>query len=103
MAQSSEQLDRQLVSRVVERFGDGVLNSGDLPAARSEDVRASCEVRVNDDRSLLRLTCTITGSSYETSWDESEAVALGLADEAAEDTAYLVNRTPHYAWLWSSR
>jgi len=57
-------------------------------------VRESCEFRISDDRSLLRLTCTITGSSYEQPWDGSEDAALALASEAAVDTADLIARTP---------
>jgi hypothetical protein len=98
-----DQLDDQLASRVADRFSERVISAADLPAARGNDVRESCELRINDDRSLLRLTCTITGSSYERPWDGSESVVLALADEASEDTAYLIARTPNYAWLRSSR
>jgi hypothetical protein len=70
-----------------------------LPPARKNDVSQSCEITRNGE--LLRLTCTITGSSYERTWDDTEAEASALVDEAAEDTAYLVTKTPHYAWLRS--
>jgi hypothetical protein len=97
------QLDAQLACRLLDRFTEQVVSAADLPAARIEDVRDSCEFRISDDRSLLRLTCTITGSTYEQPWDGSEAAVLALADEAAEGTAYLIARTPHYAWLRSGR
>jgi len=79
------------------------MSAAELPSARAEDVRESCEVRLSDDGSLLRLTCTITGSSYERPWDGAEAGALSLAEEAAEDSAYLITRTRNYAWLRSAR
>lgn len=98
-----DQLDAELASRVADRFSQQVLTAADLPAARGKDVRESCELRISDDRSVLRLTCTITGSSYERSWDGSEGAALALVDEASEDTAYLIARTRQYTWLRSSR
>jgi hypothetical protein len=58
---------------------------------------------LSDDHSQLRLVCTITGSAYERPWDGKEATALALAEEAAEDTAFLVTRTKHYALLKSRR
>lgn len=97
-----EQVDAQLTSRIADRFSERVVSCAGLPAARGTDVRQSCEVWISDDRSTLRLTCTITGSSYERQWDGSEAAVVLLADEASEDTAYLIARTPHYAWLRST-
>ena len=70
-----------------------------LPPGRRNDVGRSCEINRNGH--LLRLTCTITGSSYERTWDGSVAEASALVDEAAKDTAYLITKTPHYAWLRS--
>jgi hypothetical protein len=96
-------LDAQLASRLVDRFSEEVMRAADLPVARANDIRDSCELGVSDHHSLIRLTCTITGSSYEQPWDGSETAALALADEAAESTAFLVARTPHYAWLRSAR
>jgi hypothetical protein len=75
--------------------------TGGLQAGREPEVSESLEI--SRDGRLLRLTCTITGSSYERPWDGSEAAAVALADEAAEDTAYLITKTPHYAWLRSPR
>jgi|SRR6266540_530108 len=98
-----DQLDTQLASCLVDRFTEQVVSAADLPAARGKDVRESCEFRICRDPSILRLTCTITGSTYEQPWDGSEAAAVALADEAAEGTAYLIGRTPYYAWLRSGR
>jgi hypothetical protein len=96
-------VDAQLLSRLVDRFTAGVLDAARLPPARASDVRRSCEISLSGDPRLLRLTCTITGSTYESPWDGSEDVAFSLVDEAADDTASLVARTPHYAWLRSRR
>src|ERR1700675_4090856 len=84
----SDQVDPELVSRVVDRFSEQVVRAADLPAARRQDVRESCQLRLSDYRSILRLTCTITGSSYEQPWDGSDAAVLALADEASQDTTY---------------
>jgi hypothetical protein len=94
-------LDPRVASLVAARFAEGVVDAAGLPAARRSDLSESCELRRDD--STLRLTCTITGSSYERPWDGSEAGAVGLADEAAEGTAYLIERTPHYHWMLSGR
>ena len=75
------------------------MDTAGLPPAREADVRESCEI--SRDGRLLRLTCTITGSSHERLWDGSDAEAVALVDEAAEDAAYLITRTGHYAWLHS--
>ena len=92
-------LDSRLASLVAARFAERVLYAARLPPARRSDLTESCELR--RDESVLRITCTITGSSYERPWDGSEAEALGLADEAAEGMAYLIERTPHYDWMRS--
>jgi hypothetical protein len=96
-------LDPDLASRLTERFSDRVMDEGALPVARAQDIRESCEFSVVGDPPLLRLTCTITGSSYERLWDGTEAMALAVTDEAGDDTAYLITQTPHYAWLRSGR
>jgi hypothetical protein len=93
--------DSRLASLVAARFAERVLDTASLPLARQSDLSESCELRRDD--SVLRITCTITGSSYERPWDGSEAGALGLADEAAEGTAHLIERTPHYDWMRSGR
>jgi hypothetical protein len=93
------QLDEQLTSRLTAEFAERVTAEAGLPPARKNGVRQSCEITRYGQ--LLRLTCTITGSSYERTWDGTKAEASALVDEAAEDTAYLVTRTPHYAWLRS--
>lgn len=92
-------LDDELASRVRDRFADRVIALARLPPARLADVRESGVL--DGEGRMLRLTCTITGGRYERAWDGSEADAIALADEAAEDTAYLIGRTPHYAWLRS--
>ena len=96
-----EPLDDSLASRLAARFAERVMDAAALPAARTTDVRESCEMR--RDGQLLRLTCTITGSSHEREWDGSEGAAVALVDEAADDTAHLITSTPHYAWLRSAR
>jgi hypothetical protein len=96
-----EPLDDSLVTRLAARFTDRVMDAAALPAARAADVRESCEMR--RDGQLLRLTCTITGSSHEREWDGSEGAAVALVDEAAGETAELITSTPHYAWLRSAR
>jgi hypothetical protein len=53
------QVDAQFASRVADRFSEQVVSAARLPAARRNDVRESCELRLSDDRSILRLTCTI--------------------------------------------
>jgi hypothetical protein len=98
-----QDLDADLASRLAQRFSDRVLAAAALPAARAGDIRESCEFALNSDPPLLALTCTITGSTYEEPWDGSEATALRLTDDAAEDTAWLVTHTRHYAWLRSGR
>lgn len=98
-----QQFDADLASRLAERFCERVTGAAELPAAHAADIRDSCEFAITDDPPCLRCTCTITGSSYERPWDGTEATALALTDEAADDTAYLVRRTPHYAWLRSGR
>jgi hypothetical protein len=97
------ELTPQLAAQLAATFSTRVLDLADLPPDRANDLRDSCEVDLDSGGSPLRLTCTITGSTYEREWDGSEQAALSLAEEAAEGTAYLVSRTPHYAWLRSAR
>jgi hypothetical protein len=78
-------------------------HGGRRPSSLSSDLHESCELGSNDDGSVVRLTCTITGSTYQRDWDGSEELALSLVDEAAEDTATSSVETPHYAWLRSGR
>ena len=99
----SQGLDPQVAARLAEVFSARVLELGNLPSARAADLRDSCELDSTDDGAVLRLTCTITGTEHEREWDGSEATAISLVEEAAESTAYLVTRTPHYAWLRSAR
>jgi hypothetical protein len=96
-----EWLDDEVASRLAARFAERVSRLADLPPIRKADLRESCEL--SHDAGLLRLTCTITGSSYERPWDGSEGGAATLVDDAADSTAHLVTRTPHYAWLRSRR
>jgi hypothetical protein len=103
MEARNQRLDPQVATRLAEVFSARVLELGNLPPARADDLRESCELGSTDDGSLLRLTCTITGTTHERAWDGSEGTAVSLVEEAAEDTAYLVTRTPHYAWLRSAR
>jgi hypothetical protein len=95
------ELAPDLVDRMADAFARGVMERADLPLMRLDDFRQSCEVTVIVGDSRLRLTCTITGSSYECSWDGREESALRLASEAAESTAHLVTKTRHYEWLRS--
>jgi hypothetical protein len=96
-----ERLDDDVASRLAARFAERVMETAGLPPIREADLRESCEL--SRDAGLLRLTCTITGSCYERPWDSSEGEAGALVDEAADSTAYLVTRTPHYAWMRSRR
>jgi hypothetical protein len=96
-----ETLDDSLASRLAVRFAERVMDAAALPPARVADVQESCQMSC--DGQLLRLTCTITGSSHELDWDGSEGAAVALVDEAADDTAYPITRTPKYAWLRSAR
>jgi hypothetical protein len=96
-----ERLDHDVALRLATRFAERVIGATDLPPVRETDLRESCELARAPG--LLRLTCTITGSTYKRPWDGSEGEAVALVDEAADDTAYLVTRTPHYAWLRSRR
>ncbi len=93
--------DDELASRLAARFAELVMGATDLPLIRKSDLRESCELR--REARLLRLTCTITGSSYERPWDGSEGEAVALVEEAADSTAHLVTRTPYYAWMRSRR
>jgi hypothetical protein len=95
-------VDGQLDQRLVERFTDQVFTLADLPRVREDHIRSAPEFWL-EDRTILGVTCTITGSSYERPWDGSEEAAIALADEAADGTAYLVTKTRHYAWLRSRR
>jgi hypothetical protein len=94
-------VDSALNEKLVERFAAHVLVEADLPRARESDVRGASEFWLAAE-DTLGVTCTITGSSYERSWDGSMDAAVELADEAADGTAYLITKTPHYAWLRSS-
>ena len=94
-------LDEELAARLAERFTDRVVDAAALPPSRARDVSASLEV--SRDGNLLRLTCSITGSIHERTWDGQEGDAVALVDEAADDTAYLIAKTPRYAWLRSQR
>jgi hypothetical protein len=100
--QALRALDSGLDQRLVERFTEQVFALAALPRAREADVRSAPEFWV-EAGTTLGVTCGITGSSYETPWDGSEEAAVELADEAADGTAYLVTKTPHYAWLRSGR
>jgi hypothetical protein len=92
-----ERLDNDVASRLAAWFADRVLRVADLPPIREVDLREFCGL--SRDAGLLRLTCSITGSSYERLWDGSEGEAVALVDDAADSTAHLVMRTPHYAWM----
>jgi hypothetical protein len=98
---AAQLLDHDLASRLAVRFAAQVMRATDLPPVRETDLRESCEL--TSDAGLLRLTCSITGSSYNRSWGGSEDEAVALVDEAANNTAHLVTRTPHYAWMHSGR
>jgi hypothetical protein len=72
-----------------------------LPDARRADVAASIELRFESGQ--LFCTCDITGSTKERDWDGSPADAEALVDDLADETASFVSKTPHYAWLRTSR
>ena len=95
-----ERLDEEVASRLAARFATQVVRAADLPAAREPDLHEACGFSC--DAESLRLTCAITGSTYDRSWDGSEAGAAALVDDAAKSTAYLLRQTPHYAWMHSS-
>jgi hypothetical protein len=95
----ADSLDTERSSRLVDRFAEHVMRAAKLPPAREADVRDACRLRF--DGEVLRVTCTITGSSYERSWNGSEAEAVALVDEAADGTALLIANTKHYAWMRS--
>lgn len=95
-------LDSGLDQKLVERFAEQVFALAVLPRAREADVRSAPEFWI-EGGTTLGVTCGITGSSYETPWDGSEETAVALAEEAADGTAWLVTKTPHYAWLHSGR
>jgi hypothetical protein len=96
-----QELAPDLAKRIADSFAEQVTEHAHLPFDRTEDFRGSCNVAVLDDGALLRITCTITGSSYESPWDGHEESALALAAEAAESTVDLVTTTRHYGWLRS--
>jgi hypothetical protein len=98
---AEEPLSSDLTLRLAGRFAQRVVEAAELPSARKPDLHKSCEL--SRDAAALRLTCTITGSSYERLWDGSEGEALALVDEAADSTTLLVTQTPRYAWLRSGR
>ena len=96
---ANRELDPNLVGQLADAFRDRAMAKGGFPPARGPDVRESFEVSQSEDGSWLYVTCTITGSTYETSWDGSERVALSAVTEAADETADLITGTPHYAWM----
>jgi hypothetical protein len=96
-----EPLADDFASRLAERFAERVMEAADLPPVRKAELFDSCEV--TRDSALLHLACTITGCSYERPWDGSESEAVALVDDAADSTAHLIARTPHYAWMRSKR
>jgi hypothetical protein len=82
---AKEGLDGDLASRLAARFAERVIRATHLPPVREADLRESCELSRHAE--LLRLTCTITGSSYGRLWDGSEGDAVSLVDEAVDSTA----------------
>jgi hypothetical protein len=92
-------LSATLQEKLVRRFAERVMESAELPQQRRADVEQSPEFAVVGGD--LRCTCRITGSTYITEWDGSEALAARLADEAADGTAFLITSTRYYAWLGS--
>jgi len=100
---ATRELEPSFVAQLADAFRDRAMATGGFPPARGPDVRESFEVRQSDDGSWLYVTCTITGSTYETSWDGSERLALSAVTQAADETADLITGTPRYAWMRSGR
>ena len=111
---TATRITSDVASRLAALFADKVMGATDLPAARVADLCESLKVtedtsvlrdyegrELAEGNTVLRLTCTITGSSKELIWDGAEADALALIDDLADETAFLVTRTPHYAWMRS--
>jgi hypothetical protein len=98
--QALRAVDSDLDQKLVERFTEHVFALAALPRAREADVRSAPEFWL-EAGTTLGVTCGITGSRYARPWDGSEEAAIALAEEAADGTAFLVTKTPHYAWLRS--
>jgi hypothetical protein len=94
-------LEAKLQHSLTKRFADHVMRAANLPLARRHDVEQAPSFSL--EHGELRCTCGITGSTYATAWDGSEERAVALVEEAAAGTAFLLTKTPHYAWLRSSR
>jgi hypothetical protein len=92
-------VNAELQHALTQRFADRVMQVAQLPASRRSDVEEAPRFSVHPGE--IRCTCGVTGSTYSVEWDGSDAVALRLADEAADGTAFLVTSTPHYRWLRS--
>lgn len=97
-------LSAELEAALVRRYAELVMRRADIPAARRADLEASPRFTASDD--WISCTCSITGSSYERTWDGSDASALAFADDVGDKTAELVQRTAknhRYAWLFARR
>jgi hypothetical protein len=97
----NQRLDDEALLRLGARFAARIMRASGLPSIREADLRESCEISRTADG--LRLTCTITGSTYDRPGDGSESEAAALVDDAADSTVFLITKTSRYAWMWSRR
>jgi hypothetical protein len=77
------------------------MRQADLPSARRPHVTESISFRV--DSAQLACTCDITGSTKSSTWNGTPGDAEQLVDDLADETAFLISETPHYAWLRATR
>jgi hypothetical protein len=97
-------LSPKLETALVQRYADLVTRLAEVPSARRGELEEAPRFTVTD--SEITCTCGITGCSYETEWDGTDASALQFAGDVGETTASLVRRTKknhRYAWLYASR
>ncbi len=97
MSEEARTLDNELSVTLAGLFADKVIADAGLPGARRQDLKQSVDLR--SESGDLICTCEITGSTHRATWDGTFGRAVALIDEAAAETAFLVGKTPHYAWL----
>jgi hypothetical protein len=94
-------LDPEIRQSLVDRFASAVMSLADLPPSRLADLTGAAQFSAT--KSEIRCTCGVTGSTYAEPWDGSPVAAEQFAGDAAENTAYPIRTTPHYAWLRASK